>query len=314
VLSSLGLTALTYGFIVTSTDGWGSRVVVGSLTVAVLVLFAFVLWDRKRSRPFLDLQLFVNRTFSSALGAVTAVFFVMFGVSYLVSQYIQFVQGVDPFGVGIRFLPSAVGSLLGSNVAARLTARFGLRSIMLSGMLLVTGGLVALSTLTVVSQFLPVGIAFGLIGLGMGLVMAPASNAIVGTLPPDKVGAGSGLRAMVQLLGGALGVAIVGSLATSTYRSEIGTALAGPLRHVSAGARQMIGNQIGDAVGVTRTLPLGLRRTATDAANHAFVSGLHLAALVGIGIMVLAMLSAAIYVPAHSSPVNDADLPLDAHL
>jgi EmrB/QacA subfamily drug resistance transporter len=314
VLSSLGLTALTYGFIVTSTDGWGSRVVVGSLTIAVLVLFAFVLWDRKRSRPFLDLQLFANRTFSSALGAVTAVFFVMFGVSYLVSQYIQFVQGVDPFGVGIRFLPSAVGSLLGSNVAARLTVRFGLRSIMLSGMLLVTGGLGALSTLTAASQFLPVGLAFGLIGLGMGLVMAPASNAIVGTLPPDKVGAGSGLRAMVQLLGGSLGVAIVGSLATSTYRSEIGTALAGPLRHVSAGARQMIGNQIGDAVGVTRTLPLGLRRTATDAANRAFVSGLHLAALVGIGIMVLAMLSAAIYVPAHSSPVNDLDLPVDAHL
>jgi MFS family permease len=107
VLSSLGLTALTYGFIVSSTDGWGSATVVGALASAIALLSVFVLWDRRRSKPFLDLRLFANRTFSSALGAVTAVFFAMFGVSYLVSQYIQFVQGADPFGVGIRFLPSA---------------------------------------------------------------------------------------------------------------------------------------------------------------------------------------------------------------
>ena len=314
VLSSFGLTALTYGFIVTSTYGWSSGVVVTSLTVAAAVLIAFVVWDSKRSSPFLDLQLFSNRTFSSALGAVTAVFFVMFGVSYLVSQYIQFVQGVDPFGVGIRFLPSAVGNLLGSNVAARLTRRFGLRSIMLAGMALVTGGLVSLATLTAASGFLPVGLAFGLIGLGMGLVMAPASNAFVGTLPPDKVGAGSGLRAMVQLLGGALGVAIIGSLATNKYRSEIKTALAGPLSHVSSSAQQAIGNQIGGAVAVKGTLPADLRQTTTDAVNHAFVSGLHLSALVGIGIMILAMVSAAVYVPARYTIVDDPEANLLAHL
>ena len=89
ILSSLGLTALTYGFIVTSTDGWASIQVAVALTLAVVLLAAFIAWDGRRSNPFLDLTLFKNRTFSSALGAVTAVFFVMFGVSYLVSQYIQ---------------------------------------------------------------------------------------------------------------------------------------------------------------------------------------------------------------------------------
>jgi EmrB/QacA subfamily drug resistance transporter len=314
VLSSLGLTALTYGFIVSSTDGWGSTTVVGSLASAMALLFVFIVWDRRRSQPFLDLRLFANRTFSSALGAVTAVFFAMFGVSYLVSQYIQFVQGVDPFGVGIRFLPSAISSLLGSNVAARLTARFGLRTIMLVGMTLVTGGLVTLSTLTVASGFLTVGIAFALVGFGMGLVIAPASNAIVGTLPADKVGAGSGLRAMVQLLGGSFGVAIVGSLAAGVYRSEIHKAFDGPLRHVPVGSRQAVENQIGEAVGVAAKLPRGLGQATREAANQAFVSGLHLSALVGVGIMIAAILSAAKYVPARVSLTNELEEDVAAYL
>ncbi len=237
VLSSLGLTALTYGFIVTSTDGWLSLQVVVALTLAVVLLSVFIMWDRRRSNPFLDLKLFANRTFSSALGAVTAVFFVMFGVSYLVSQYIQFVQGADPFQVGLRFIPSAAASILGSNLAPRLAARFGLRTIMLVGMVLVTGGLLTLTTLSVASGVLPVSVAFVLVGFGMGLVIAPASNAIVGTLPPDKIGAGSGLRAMVQLLGGTFGVAILGSLAAGVYRSDVQKAFDGPLHHVPVASR-----------------------------------------------------------------------------
>ncbi len=255
ILSSLGLTALTYGFIVTSTDGWASIQVAVALTLAVVLLAAFIAWDGRRSNPFLDLTLFKNRTFSSALGAVTAVFFVMFGVSYLVSQYIQFVQGADPFEVGIRFIPSAAATILGSNLAARLAERFGLRTIMLVGMVLVTGGLITLTTLSVASGVLPVTVAFVLVGFGMGLVIAPASNAIVGTLPPDKIGAGSGLRATVQLLGGSFGVAIVGSLAAGVYRSSIQKAFDGPLRHVPAASRPAIQSQIGDALGRAATFP-----------------------------------------------------------
>jgi hypothetical protein len=245
---------------------------------------------------------------------VTAVFFVMFGVSYLVSQYIQFVLGADPFGVGIRFIPSAAASLLGSNVAARLTARFGLRSIMLVGMVLVTGGLVTLSTLSVTSGYLPVGITFVLVGFGMGLVIAPASNAIVGTLPPDKIGAGSGLRAMVQLLGGAFGVAIVGSLAVGVYRSDIQKAFEGPLRHVPAASRSAIQSQIGDAVGVAAKLPDDLGQATREAANQAFVHGLHLAALVGLVVMCVAVLSTAIYVPSRVTMSDDVEDDVAVHM
>jgi MFS transporter, DHA2 family, multidrug resistance protein len=314
VLSSLGLTALTYGFIVSSTDGWASTQVVVALVLAVVLLTVFILWDGRRSNPFLDLGLFRNRTFSSALGAVTAVFFVMFGVSYLASQYIQFVQGADPFEVGIRFIPSAAATILGSNLAARLAARFGLRTIMLVGMGLVTCGLVAFSTLSVASGILPVTIAFVLVGFGMGLTIAPASNAIVGTLPPDKIGAGSGVRATVQLLGGAFGVAIVGSLAAGVYRSSIQKAFDGPLRHVPTASRTAIQSQIGDAVSRAATFPHQLGQATKEAANQAFVQGLHLAALVGLGVMCVALLTTAIYVPTRVTMIDDLDENVAAHM
>ena len=108
-LSSLGLVTLTYGLIEAPTRRWGSPVVIGSLLVSAAFLAGFVVWVRHWENPLFDLELFRNRTFSSALGAVTAVFFAMFGVSFLLSQYIQFVQGVGVFGVGLRFLPLAIG-------------------------------------------------------------------------------------------------------------------------------------------------------------------------------------------------------------
>jgi MFS family permease len=238
----------------------------------------------------------------------------MFGVSYLLSQYIQFVQGADPFGVGVRFLPLAIGSLVSSNAAARLTDRFGLRTIMLTGMVLIAGGLVTVATLTVDSGFLIIAIAFGLIGSGMGLAVAPASTAIVGTLSPDKVGAGSGLRSMVQLLGGSFGVAIIGSLATTAFRASMHASFAGALHRLPAGARQAAGNQIGDAVGVAGTLPHGLAQATKEAANQAFVSGLRLAAMVGVAVMVVSTVVAAIYVPARVAAIDDEEARAFEHL
>ncbi len=306
LLSALGLTALTYGLIVAPTKHWGSSVVIGSFVLAAVLLVSFILWDGRRDDPLLDLDLFRNRIFSSALGAVTAVFFAMFGVSYLLSQYIQFVQGANVFGVGLRFLPLAITSLISSNIAARLTFRFGLRSIMLVGMMLVTAGLAVFATVSVESGFTPVAIAFGMIGMGIGLVIAPGSNAIIGTLPAGKIGAGSGLRSMVQLLGGSFGVAIVGSLATSRYQSEIHQAFAGPLQGVPSAARPAIASQIGDAVAAARTLPPGLAHEVTTAASQAFVNGIRLSAIVGVVVMVVATVAAAVYVP-NRIDATDAD-------
>jgi EmrB/QacA subfamily drug resistance transporter len=308
VLSSAGLTALTYGLIVAPTKHWASTTVLGSFTIAAVLLVAFVVWDGRKESPLLDLHLFADRTFSSALGAVTAVFFALFGVSYLLSQYIQFVQGVSAFGVGLRFLPLAAGTLLTSNTAARLTHRFGLRRVLIVGMLLVTAGLACFASLTTHSGFTIVGIAFGCIGLGMGLVIAPASNAIIGTLSPDKVGAGSGLRSTVQLLGGSFGVAIIGSLAASRYRDQIQHAFSGPLAGIPQAARPAVDSQIGQAISAAGKLPPGLAQATTTAANQAYVSGVRLSALVAVVVMVLATVAASIYVPKHVQALPEDDI------
>ena len=297
VLSALGLAALTYALIVAPTKHWGSATVLGALGGAVLLLAAFFRWDASREEALLDLELFKNRVFSSAVGAITATFFALFGVSFLLSQYIQFVRGVGVLGVGLRSLPLALGSLITSNLAASATRRFGLRPVLLTAMSLVTLGLAGLCVVAETTPYLVVGTAFALIGIGIGLAIAPASNAIIGTLSADKIGAGSGLRSMVQLLGGSFGVAIIGSLATGRYSSIMHTFLRQPLPGLSAADRVSVGEQIGDAAGVVPHLPAALGHTVAAAANHAYVSGLHLSALVGVAVMLAATAGAAAYIP-----------------
>jgi EmrB/QacA subfamily drug resistance transporter len=311
LLSAGGLTALTYAVISAPREGWQSGVVLWVLGTGVALLVAFGVWDGQQQEPLLDLRLFTNRTFSSALGAVTAVFFAMFGVSYLLSQYIQFIQGVGVFGVGLRFIPMAVGTLVSSNLSARLTSRFGLRLVMVLGMALVSAGLAVFESVSVVSGFTPVGLAFGLIGTGMGLVIGPASTAIINTLPEGRVGAGSGLRSTVQLLGGSFGVAVIASLATTRYTSEVNRAFDGSLSAVPASARSGIAEQIGGAISAAKSLPNPPRQAIEAVAREAFVSGLHLSALVGLVIVALATLAACAWIP-RDKPVLSEDQKADA--
>jgi EmrB/QacA subfamily drug resistance transporter len=316
-LSAFGLAAVTYALIMAPDRGWSSPTVLGSVGCGVLLLTGFVFWDRRRSEPLVDFGLFRNPTFSTGLAAVTAAFFCMFGVSFLLSQYIQFVQKADVFSVGLRFLPLAAGTLLGSNSATRLAYRFGTRAVIVVGMLLVVGALAIYSTLTVSSDPLPIAVAFTLVGTGMGLIIAPASNAVIGSLPPDKIGIGSGLRSTVQLLAGSFGVAIIGSVATSRYHARMDAALNGPglrqpVSHLPAGSRSVISNQIGGALTVAGHLPAGVAGRIGAAADGAFVSGVRLGALVDVVVMVVAVAGVARFIPASRPAPKTEAAPSDA--
>jgi MFS family permease len=238
-------------------------------------------------------------------------FFAMFGVSFLLSQYVQFVRGISVFGVGIRFLPLALGSLIGSNTSARLMHRFGLRPVLLAGMCSVVAGLACLTALEVNSGYLINGVAFAFVGTGMGLAIAPASTAVVSVLPEDKVGVGSGLRTMLQWLGGAFGVAIVGSIATAHYRGQVNAAYAGPLRGVPVGQRSTISEQIGRASLAAQHLPKDVAAKVTSVTDHAFVGGMHLASLVGLVVTILAVIGVAIYMP-RDIDIDDEEAKLSA--
>jgi MFS family permease len=256
------------------------------------------------------MKLFRNRAFSSALGAVTAVFFAMFGVSYLLGQFIQFVQGASAFGVGLRFLPLALALLAGAALAASFAPRHSLRAVMVAGMATGTGGLAVLALVPPGSGIMLLEVPLALIGLGIGTVIAPASNAVMSSLPPDAIGAGSGLRSMVQLLGGSFGVAVLGSIATSRYRSEVHHAFHTTLAPLPPPARGPVASQIGQAIPVVKQLPPALAQITDFTVKHAFASGLHLAALAGAAFLVAAAITAAILVPHQSTaPAKGTDQP-----
>jgi hypothetical protein len=131
----------------------------------------------------------------------------------------------------------------------------------------------------------------------MGLAIAPASNAVVSVLPADKVGVGSGLRTMLQWLGGAFGVAIVGSIATAHYRGHVNAAYANTLRNVPVGQRAAISEQIGRAAIAAGQLPKDVAARVTSVTDHAFVGGMHLSSLVGLVVTALAVVGVAIFMP-----------------
>jgi EmrB/QacA subfamily drug resistance transporter len=298
VLSAAGLTALTYALIIAPSRHWGSQLVLGSIAASLILLNAFFSWDTRREDPLIDLGLFRNAGFSAGIAAVTSMFFAMFSVSFLLSQYIQFVQKASVLSVGLRFAPMALGSLVTSNISSRVAHRFGLRNTVLSGMGLVIVGLALFTTMvSATSGFLLVGVAFTCIGSGMGLSIAPASNAVVSVLPAAKVGVGSGVRSMVQWLGGSFGVAIVGSLATSHYRAQVNAAYDGTLRAVPPGQRGEISDQIGQAVIAARRLPSDVAHRVNTVASHAFVGGLRLATLIGLLVTASAAVAVALLLP-----------------
>jgi EmrB/QacA subfamily drug resistance transporter len=297
VLSAGGLTALTYALIIAPTKHWTSHLVLGSLAAALILLNAFFSWDTGRDDPLIDLGLFRNGGFSAGIAAVTSMFFAMFGISFLLSQYIQFIQKASVFSVGIRFLPMALGSVVASNLSSRFAHRYGIRNVVLAGMTLVVAGLALFSSVSARSGFLLVGIAFACVGTGMGLSIAPASTAVVSVLPEAKVGVGSGLRSMVQWLGGSFGVAIVATVATSHYRSEVTAAYGQSLRSVPPAQRGQISEQIGQAVLAARRLPPNLASRVTTVANHAFVGGLRIATLIGLVVTAAAAAAVATFLP-----------------
>lgn len=308
LLSSVGLTALVYGVIEAPVRGWGNPLALGPLVGGVVMMALFVAVERRVTDPLVDVSFFRNPVFSAGSGAVALVFFALFGVMYVLTQDLQFVQGNDALGVGVRFTPLAICLAAAGPISARVAARFGLRVSMVAGLTLLATGVALLLPVTASSGYLLIGLSFAFIGAGIGLTIAPASNAIMSSLPPDQTGSGSGLRSTVQFLGGAFGVAILGSLATGAYHSRMGTALNQPaVAGLPADARQAAHDQIGGAATLAHQVGGPPGAFLTRASNDAFVAGMHIVALVGLVSVLLGTLVAATMIPRRAQIAPDPD-------
>jgi EmrB/QacA subfamily drug resistance transporter len=228
VLSIAGLASLVYGIIEAPDNGWTSTQTLVTFGVAIAILIGFVAWELKAKDPMLDLGYFRNPRFTAATTAITLVFFAMFGSYFLFTQYLQFVHGYDPLSAGVRILPWALAYLVSATQSAKLVERFGQRLVVSSGLTIAGFGIALLAvTSSVTASYWWFALAVVVQALGMGITTAPSTGAIMRSLPLHKAGVGSAVNDTTRELGGALGVAVMGSLVASQFRSTMQGAVSG---------------------------------------------------------------------------------------
>ncbi|WCB92321.1 Multidrug resistance protein Stp [Baekduia alba] len=215
-LAGLGLLGVVFGIVRGEALGWTSAPIVGTIAAGLVLLVAFLAWERRAPAPMLPLRFFKSRAFAATNGASLAMFFGVFGSIFLLSQFFQTTQGLSPLESGLRVLPWTLMPMFVAPIAGILSDRIGARPLMATGLALqaiAIGWLAAVSTPTVAYAALIV--PFILAGTGMALVFAPAANSVLGSVRPEEAGQASGATNAIRELGGVLGVAVLASVFTA---------------------------------------------------------------------------------------------------
>ena len=244
------------------------------------MLAQFALWELRNPHPMLDLRFFKRKSFTGGAAAITLVFFGMFGMFFLLTQYLQFVHGWTPLGAGVRLLPFAGTMMIVAPSSARIAERVGTKRTVATGLAIAALGFVLVSRLQPNSSygFLIVGMC--VLALGMALTMPPSTASILSSLPMGKQGVGSAMNDTTRELGGALGVAALGSVFATRYTSALGS-----LQQLPAAARQAARSSVGGALGVASRMPGATGKAFAAAAKHAFTQGQSTAYLLAAGVV-----------------------------
>ncbi len=209
VLSGLGLLALVYGIVRGNDAGWDSLEVLGSLIAGGILLVAFVAWESRASAPLLPLRLFRDRSFTVANLAGFGFSFGAFGSIFILIQFLQVVQGATPFEAALQTSPWTLAPMIVAPLAGIIAPKVGTRALIVAGLLLLSGALFWLTPLLEAGIEYPAYVApFILAGIGMGLVFAPSSTAVLATMVPDDHAKASGTNSMLREVGVALGIAV----------------------------------------------------------------------------------------------------------
>ncbi|HTU78262.1 MAG TPA: MFS transporter [Solirubrobacteraceae bacterium] len=298
-LSTAMVGLLVYTIIQAPNHGWGSTRTVGSFALTALLAAAFVAWERRTQQPMLDVSLFGNPRFAAASASVAISFFALSGFIFLVTQLFQFVKGYGPLSTGVRLLPVASFVAISSILGAKLAVRLGTKLIVASGLFSMAAFYLWVATSSAATGYMTIAAQMVVLGTGMGLTSAPATEAIMGVVPTAKAGVGSAVNDATRLLGGTLGVAVIGSVYASLYASRLTSALpsglpatVGRTAHASVGAALMVAGKL--AHGGHGALASALHDAANEAFFHGFSTGDYLAAGVAAAgaVMALALLPA----------------------
>ena len=277
LLSIIGIVSIVYGLIEAPAHGWLSTPTLIAFGIGIVVLSIFVFWELHTHEPMLDMRYFKNPAYSTGTGGMVLIFMSMFGVMFLVTQYLQLVRGYTPLGAAIRLLPNAPLMILIAPFTPRLSVRFGAHRVVSAGMVCVGSGLLLLRTLDLTTPFPFILGALMLSTAGFALAMSPMTASIMSAVPPRRAGAGSATNDASRELGAALGVAVMGSLAASKYTTAVDPITA----DLPARLRDAARGSIAGAVRAAGSLPGPVGRALRAAADAAFVNGLHLAVTAG---------------------------------
>jgi len=298
VLSIIGLATLLFGIIEGPEKGWSSDQVIAAFAIAAVTLVAFVLWERHSRSPMLDMSLFANPRFTAASSTITLVFFALFGSLFLMTQYWQLVHGYSPLEAGVRLLPHAATMMIVAPLSARVVEKVGTKRVVLAGLAMIMISLALLSTIEADSSYPLVISYFMLMAAGMGMTMAPATESVMGSVPRDKAGVGSAVNDTTRQVGGALGVAIIGSAVSSVYVSRIGTLAsdtgldprATSAAEASLGGAQRVGAELGDQAS-----------SFIAGANQIFVDSMAIGMRISLFVVGIALVMAWKFLPARAT-------------
>ncbi|MFJ8659766.1 DHA2 family efflux MFS transporter permease subunit [Streptomyces sp. NPDC093795] len=308
VLLAAGLLAVVFGVVKGETWGWTSAGTLGAMAAGVALLLVFAWYETRVASPLLPMRLFRHRALAIGTVITALNFFVLLGVIFFVMIYLQNVRGLSPVEAGVRTLPLSLASVVASPLGAALTERFGPRLTMPLGMVLQAAACFAMLGWSPESSPTVMWPPFVALGLGVGMVMASSSDAIVGNAPVKDGGVAGGLQATALQIGGALGTSVLVSLISS----RVGTTLPGELTSAGVPAPVATGlYEAKDAVAmgvapVTADMPVGLREAVAEGSHQAFMNGVHTSVLVAGTLCVLGALLAVVGVRRRSPEAPEA--------
>ncbi|MFD3424187.1 MFS transporter [Streptomyces decoyicus] len=310
LLSVVGLVLLVYGIIRGGqlADFTGPQVV-GTIVGGLVVLIVFVVHQKHSGHPSIDISYFRKPAFSAAIAAIALVFFALMGVSFFTVFYIQSVRGYTPLQAGLLFLPLAAAQMIFAPRARLAVDRYGARATCTFNMLVVAVTMLGMLLLGADTPIWVLEALFFLQGAGMAHIMPPATVAIMQSLPLEKAGSGSALNNVFRQVGGTLGVAVLGSLLSTSYRDGIQDKL-DALPGVPAAARHAAGESIEATHGLADSMgPAG--RSLTAAADDAFIHAMHITALGSVVVALIGAVVAVAFLPGKMAPAPQAAEPRD---
>jgi len=280
LLSAVGIGGLVLGIIEGPIRGWTDPLTMGALAAGVVLAVGFVVWELRAEHPLLDPRLFRYRGFAVGSASLLVLFIALFGLFLVILQYLQLMLGYSALKSAVALLPLTFLMIPISASAAPLSVRYGMKLVSGVGLALTGAGMVAFATLDAASGYPALLVAQLILGVGIGLAMTPATNAIVSSLPAAKQGVASAVNDTTREIGTALGIALMGSMFTTGYRNAIDGHLGGLPTDVARQAREAPGLALNAAQHLTRG-----GDALADAARHAFTTGMRLSMLIGAALL-----------------------------